>query len=388
MVRNAHAGSRTDAVVREVDLTLSQVRESADQAGKTTAVFDTQCEGDGVRIGQLIAKQLVAIPVIESLDVLIFGGDGTVSEVVNGFMAARKGDATAIRIAVYPSGTANALYAAMYAHDIRAPSKRRSVDALIDSLHSGKKSLRPLSPMVNRLLDKRDDVKQTTYSLLVTSHALHAAILADADTAEMRAAHEGIERFKVAAHQNSTLWIEGSLTLQPPNTSSVLRYSPVTHRFETVDGGRDAPVELQGPFLYLNAMITDRLEEHFVPAPLSSPWSSNDSSLPDDVIDVIAIRPLRDTTLPFGDEARTTFAKTKLMDVQKGMYSRGSHIDLTYTDNGDPTVEYFRCSAYEFRPIDIGSKKAKLVCMDGTMSSADAFRVERHQGPAPLRIWW
>ncbi|PWZ00028.1 hypothetical protein BCV70DRAFT_200198 [Testicularia cyperi] len=205
---------------------------------------------------------------------------------------------------------------------------------------------------------------QRRLSHLVTSHALHAAILHDADTPEMRRQHEGIERFKVAAQQNATNWTQGRLVLHPlASTRQVLRYSPATKQFEPFHISDDesagaggswigsartwyrrqrtetdatGTVSLSGPFVYLNAMLTDRLEQSFVPAPLSSAFTADvKKRLPEGAIDLVVIRPTRDPalqTLLVQDplQARVQFARTRLGAVTTGMYSGGTHIDLCY----------------------------------------------------------
>lgn len=370
-------------------------------------VRQTESEGDGKRIGTAIAREHLA-PVCTTrreptVDIVVIGGDGTTHELLNGFFLEEgadddsdsqgRGKALNVRLAIVPGGTANALYSAMYAdawtqevqQQVATASSvdelgadvlevmLRSVRSLASSLSSeatdaGEK-LVPLPMMLNYF----PKTQQTTISHLVTSHALHAAILHDADTPEMRSKHKGIERFKAAAQMNATRWTHGTLHLLPVSAPSgdgvVERYSPQTHRFEPAVES----LELAGPFLYLNVMLTDRLESAFIPAPHSSGFSN----LPPSTIDIVAIRPLRDPALPKDsteEEQGVQFATTRLGEITAGMYNGGKHIALTYPD-GEPVVEYFRCRMYDFVPkvktAEAGvEEKAKLVCTDGVISSS------------------
>lgn len=359
-------------------------------AGCRVRVRTTQSATDGVRIGGEIARDWLCCNDERALDIVSIGGDGTTHELLNGlylsgFCSDQGAIALDVRLALVPAGTANALFSALYPHDWtqdvqeQVASVRRvgelatcvigtmlnsvgSLASALDKHETGK--LSPLPLMLNSL-----DVgtQKRLISHLVTSHALHAAILHDADTREMRDKYVGIDRFKAAAQINATRWTHGTLTLEGP----VGRYSPETAAFEPVS--QEPSVVINGPFLYLNAMVTDRLESSFVPAPLSCA-----AQLPRDAIDLVVIRPRRDASLPQDDvQAAREFATTRLAEITSAMYSAGSHIHMTYSNANatEPVVEYLRCSRYTFTPQHAG--KDWLVCTDGLISHAKSTTVSR-----------
>ncbi|KAN0062753.1 hypothetical protein ACQY0O_004948 [Thecaphora frezii] len=402
--------------------------------------FQTESLGDGARIGGLIRQDLVAntsalsssssssssSPALkpQSANVVLLGGDGTTNEVLNGFFASeldvdhkgRSGSSLAIHLVIVPTGSANALCAACFPPPPPSPEpavaedaqewRTRSLRSFLAQAspqpsNSGAKTqskLVPLTLMLNETLPLASDAQppQPSRSLthLVTSHALHAAILYDSETPEMRQRYPGIERFKIAAQNNATRWIRGRLRLQPlASTGAVSRYNPQSRAFEPLPAQE---AELDGPFLYLAALTTDRLETHFVPAPFSSTFSTafeqyhelgstSAQSLqrPAEAVDIVSIRPHRDprveAALPpssdgraiASDTVRIEFASTRLVDITKAMYDGGRHVDLVYEDvTGEraalprPMVEYLRTGGYRFVP-DGDDERASLVCLDG-----------------------
>lgn len=341
------------------------------------------------------------------IDVVLVGGDGTTHEVLAGLYQPiyeewdkDRGNQPLpkIRLAIVPAGTANALYSAMYPDEWTQEKQQQAANAssveeipedvlvvMLKSVHAlaesasmeaeSEERLSGLPLMLNETITG-EGVEGDSISHLVTSHALHAAILHDADTPEMRAKHKGIERFKAAAQMNATKWTYGELTLHPDGSDEVggvQRYSPRTKRFENVGEGK---VDLEGWFLYLNAMVTDRLESAFIPAPLSSAFTR--PGLPGTSIDVVIIRPMRDPEISIDDEVGVVkFAATRLGPITAGMYDGGKHIDLLYSD-AQPMVEYFRCSAYDFIPeVRSEGDNARLICTDGFIDRVDRVRVSR-----------
>ncbi|KAI3488828.1 hypothetical protein L1887_47027 [Cichorium endivia] len=302
---------------------------------------------------------------------------GTTHEVLNGIYLSGARGSVQVRLGVVPAGTANALFAALYpehwTQDVQrsvAAAQSASeldsdvVDAMLRSVKTLAASIRSGEGCVDLPLMHVDLGDRQVVAHLVTSHALHAAILHDADTATMRARHTGIERFKAAAALNATRWTHATLTLHPL-PGGVQQYSPQTSSFSRIEEGK---LVLEGPFLYLNAMLTDRLESAFIPAPLSSALA-----LPRDAVDVVVIRPTRDPELAGDPKDGETFAQTRLGPITAGMYAGGTHIDLTY-DTTLPMVEYFRCAGYDFTAG--AGDKDRLVCTDGFVSEAE--RVRRH----------
>ena len=329
------------------------------------------------------------------LDIVLVGGDGTTHELLNGLYLSQSTPSKPhpkIRLAIVPGGTANALYSALYPAEwtqevqskvAQAKSSAelspgvlevmlQSVNTLASSLTSSdrKDQLTELPLMLNTLYTNHTE--KTLISHLVTSHALHAAILHDADTPKMRAEHSGIDRFKIAAQLNATKWIDGVVTLHPNPLLDIMQYCPATKSFSPLS---EKSIEMQGPFLYLNAMLTDRLESSFVPAPLSN-------CVPKGAVDIVMIRPGEKYKKMPREEGGKKFAEDWLGKISTGMYSGGTHVDLTY-EEGDVVVEYFRCGGYEFKPEPRQGNegdKGRLVCTDGYISLADRVVVRRWDG--------
>lgn len=381
-------------------LVESHVKPLLEGLGATVRVHRTESEGDGKRIGSHL---LTSHSSRDYLDIVLVGGDGTTHEVLNGLYLPDIKDpfpvAPAIRLAVVPAGTANALYSSLYpeewTQDIQAlAANAKSIDELeaetmekmlrsIKAMAQAKRrdgEERDLPLILNELCTRRSDgkyVMKRSISHLVTSYAMHAAILHDADTPEMRAKHPGIERFKAAAQLNATRWTDGYLDVDSSNdpTDKVESYYLGSRKdFVPIDMyGRSVGFEIEGAFLYLNSMVTDRLESAFIPAPLSSA-----AELPKGKIDLVVVRPDKHPGLRHVEDkqkAAETFATTTLAEIVKGMYSGGQHIDLTY-DDGEPVVDYYRCANYSFGSLDRGDTEI-LVCTDGVVSKAISTWVKR-----------
>ena len=415
LVVNPASGSRLAVSLVETHVQPLLVSSLPPDAAADVRVWQTQSAGDAVRIGTEIAREHLATATPQ-IDIVVIGGDGTTHELLNGlYPRSLPGDEPApragpmgVRLAIVPGGTANALYSALYPNEWTQDVQQAAATAksaadipetvlrvMLRSVHSLASSLKQSSqtaakeglwelPLMRNTLTSTDGGEREVVSHLVTSHALHAAILHDADTPTMRAQYAGIERFKIAAQQNATRWTSGTVVLHPLPSGGVLRYAPRSKAFEPFPPEKQGgEVVVEGPFLYLNAMVTDRLESAFVPAPLSSAFRGEE--LPRDAVDVVLIRPLRDPQIHTGDkDGGMRFATTRLGEITTGMYSGGTHIDLTY-DSGETMVEYFRCSGYEFTPSKgEGSTeeedRARLVCTDGYISSASRVSVQRWTG--------
>ncbi|PWN42230.1 hypothetical protein IE81DRAFT_323714 [Ceraceosorus guamensis] len=403
------------------------------------------------------------------LDVILLGGDGTTSEFLNGLYippAARpkdrqndveqdaavsslqwKAPSIPIRLIIVPTGTSNALYAALYPCNRDATSsdgdsatakedkwRLHSLSSYIlakshqsrSQSHDVSSSLLPLTLSAVHITDDAQQPTGTSegvsprrdaYSLahIVTSHALHACILRDSEA--LRAQDPSIERFKIAAAQNSTIWHRGSLQLYHASTSGKVKvYDPRSRQFREVD---EKEKRLQGPFSYIAALSTDRLEPSFIPAPFGSflPLENAESAhlaRRADELDLLIVRPLRspavlaryrqaqDEVRDGKDDAPTLFAKTTLTELTVGMYSGGKHVDLTYplegasetkleeAGKGEAAFEYYRVGGYEWTAAPDDSNAA-IVCVDGAVSRALKTRVEvlstASDGSGQVHVW-
>lgn len=347
---------------------------------------DTQAQGDGQRIGREIRSTAKAGEVI---NLILLGGDGTTGEVINGLFESPSSEqghqhgkwkpAPAARIALVPTGTANALYAALYASSISKEEaddedawRLKSLKAL---LHGDEASLQPLT-LSAVCVQLPSSGYSHTLAHIVTSQALHAAILRDSEA--LRASHPGVERFRIAAAQNSIVWHAGELTLLGDGVS---QYDPTSRSLKSLEASKT----LQGPFLYVAALSQDRLEPTFIPAPFANAATRDVASplaRPQDQLDIALIRPLRDPNvaaalgregLSLGSSApqhiREAFARGALASITKGMYDGGKHVDLRYPSSatagndateeadisseaqGETAVEYYRAQGYAWSAV-------------------------------------
>ncbi|PWN98094.1 hypothetical protein FA09DRAFT_329728 [Tilletiopsis washingtonensis] len=395
LIVNAAAGApgvskRLEAVV------LARLRS----AGIAVQRHSTQSAGDGARIGRELRSTGQQAGSSSSSDdaglvAVLLGGDGTTGEVLNGLYDA-EGRGLAVRLALIPTGTANALYAGLYpeAAAAAAVAENSEDDAWrlhsLDALLSQSGQLVPLT--LSRVRPSHGDAQKTALAHLVVSHALHAAILHDAEA--LRASHPGVERFKIAARQNSTVWHAGTLTLH----GNARVYDPATQAFKALSGEDST---LDGPVIYLTAMSTDRLEPTFVPAPFGSLVGAEPPSplaRPPGDLDVLLIRPLRSPCVQrklagrawhgtAAEDVRAAFAQEVLWPLTGKMYEKGAHVDMRYAESGGeepgrigsdgagPLVfEYYRAQGYDW-VAHASADTRSLVCVDGAVSGAERTEV-------------
>ncbi|KAF8582207.1 hypothetical protein K439DRAFT_167899 [Ramaria rubella] len=289
---------------------------------------------------------------------VISGGDGTVHEVINGIGVSSR----PLQLVICPQGTANALYSSLFPlHSDQLPTpeyRLRSLHAFLQG------RTRALTLTQIRFFDTGGHITQTIFGIVVTSTALHAAILNTAEN--LRASIQGIERFKVAAAENMTQWYRGHVRLLSTSIEPALIYDPILGTFEPIG---TADLELRGPFSYiLSTTNVDRLEPAFEITPLFN-------KLPPGLreMDLIVVRPLQDPLLDHDTpESRKAFVP-KLQAIFQGAYAQGGHVKLRYQDgtvgiggSGPLIVEYVRCSGWEWWPV-IDDEPAHLVCVDGTI---------------------
>ena len=342
------------------------------------------------------------------LALVVLGGDGTVHELLEGLHLPSPGwqDAPArslppsAYLAIVPAGTANALY-----HSLFGPVGGYDLDAWrmlsLDALVSTNGDMNNLMPCTT--LEVLSDSQLKHIGAVVSSHALHAAILRDSEA--LRASSPGIERFRIAAGQNMNVWSHAKLTLH--SDDGVQRFEPTHGKFVPVQNiseyaGTEAhTLVLEGPFVYMNAMPIDRLEPSFVPAPFASARSPPDLRRPLHAVDVVVIRPERSpwvqAELARGADAnyvRQEFAQHVLSDVIfQGMYKNGDHVNFAYrpetnikvrrAGGGMPVVEYLRARSYEWEPAD---DSASTGCIDGTVYTSKATQVRVAQN-IDVAVW-
>ena len=305
----------------------------------------------------------------EPITLVLVSGDGTLHEIVNALHSARskqEGHFPILRIVLIPGGTANALHATFFPPSSSPTTTTTAEPTLLASLHSflsvtTTQRLVPLtfahtSISISPPADGENPhgaaptASSDVLSLVVTSTALHAAILHDSEV--LRASVPGVERFKIAARQNDTTWYRARVRLLGP----VQRYDVTAGAFVTVVAAKEEePLELSGPFAYfLSTVNVDRLEPLLRITPLQNALPPPPGMK---TMDVVVVRPLRDPSSEGkADEGERKRFKEKLWEVFGGAYQDGVHIKARYElqdgeTEGLPVVEYFRVRGWEWIPV-------------------------------------
>ncbi|GAA5832550.1 hypothetical protein JCM11251_001366 [Rhodosporidiobolus azoricus] len=390
--------------------------EPAEDAWLKWAISETAAEGDGERIGQQIAQEIKEQQDGSSKSAtIVLGGDGTVHELINGLLSVSdNGGVKSIPtdLVVFPLGTANALYY----HLFPPTSPSFPSTGPLAFLHSFLNFLEAASPSSGAPLGSKSTPLsgpptphgealplpiaqnslpngKTVFTSVVTSAALHANILLDAEA--LRASQPGVERFKLAAQQNAQRWWSGDLTLK----KDVKRYDSTEQQWVDKSDG----VELGGAFSYLTSALVDRFESNFVVAP----FRSKDHALSPDSsssIDLVLIRPMRHAqTAALVRAGKEEEAKKAFVDrvwaVSGKMYEGGKHVDLVYDEQeredkgeeGKEVAEIYRCSEFEWKPTTDADKKDRIVCLDGALHDLgnDGSLQVKVLGPqeSNLRVW-
>jgi len=304
----------------------------------------------------------------DGITLILVSGDGTLHEIVNALHSARdkqEGPFPNLRIVLIPGGTANALHSTIFPPSTPSASSEAEPTLLASLLSflSATPRLVPLTlaytstfPPASPDNDKSDRGHASAdggnngvVSVVVTSTALHAAILHDSEA--LRASVPGIERYKLAAAQNATTWYRARARLLGP----VQRYDVTADAFIPVIDEKEEPLELQGPFAYfLSTINVDRLEPLFRIAPLQRTQPPLPGAL---TMDVLAVRPLRDPSLEgkAGEEERERY-KERIWGALGGAYQGGAHVRARYDTqdgkaDGPPIIEYFRVKGWEWVPV-------------------------------------
>ena len=301
----------------------------------------------------------------EGITLVLVSGDGTLHEIVNALHGARdkqQGSFPSLRIVLIPGGTGNAMHSTFFPPPASSASSTAGPTLLASLLSflSATPRLIPLTLAHTSISSPAPPNNEKpegspasagsdgVISLVVTSTALHAAILHDSEA--LRTSVPGIERFKLAAAQNDTTWYRARARLIAP----VQRYDVTADAFVPVSEEED-PLELQGPFAYfLSTVNVDRLEPLLRIAPLQTALPPPPGAL---TMDVLAVRPLRDLSLEgkSGQEERERFKET-VWSAFGGAYQDGAHIRARYDTqdgkvDGLPIVEYFRVKGWEWIPV-------------------------------------
>jgi len=300
----------------------------------------------------------------DGITLVLVSGDGTLHEIVNALHSARdkrEDPFPSLRIVLIPGGTANAMHSTFFPPSSSPSASSAAEPTLLASLFSFLSTTPRLVPLTlaytrisppvshdNDGPDRGGGSGNDVVSVVVTSTALHAAILYDSEA--LRASMPGVERFKLAAAQNATTWYRARARLLGP----VQRYDVTADAFIPVDE-KEEPFELQGPFAYfLSTVNVDRLEPLFRITPLQRAMPPPPGAL---TMEVLVVRPLRDPSLGgrAGEEERERY-KERIWSAIYGAYQDGAHVRARYDTqdgkaDGPPIVEYFRVKGWEWLPV-------------------------------------
>lgn len=336
--------------------------------------------------GEILVQYLAERPE-GPLTVVLCSGDGTLHEALDALQHAppAAGSGRELLFALVPCGTANALYSSLF-----PPTPAQSEDiknSILQSLRAVfvASTPRPLT------LARTTVAGRTSIAAVVASTALHAAILHDSEA--LRAAHPGLDRFKLAAQQNIARWYHATATLHArapagiapdsPLAPGVQAYDPARGAFVPCAGAGVAPdgqrVTLRGPFAYFLATANaDRLEPAFRIAPHQATFPPLPASTPPG-IDVVVLRPLRAPGVADeSDAARARFAQIA-MEVLGAAYRNGAHTAMRYgadgqvvegQTEGDVVVEYFRCNGWEWTPVSVQAWSARCLTDEHARTTA------------------
>ncbi|PPQ98821.1 hypothetical protein CVT24_003375 [Panaeolus cyanescens] len=311
------------------------------------------------------------------ITIILGSGDGTLHEIIEAIRPyTTEYHNLLIRFVLIPCGTANALYFSLFPDTIDAavdtsnPSKRlRSLEEFL----AGKEA-KTLSLAVTTVSNHNESKTSINTAAVVTSTALHACILRDSES--LRDEHPGVERFKVAAQKNSTVWYYSQVKLHPCQSSGKVEiYNPDSNAFSPLEShGGSKEVIMEGPFVYFTATTNvDRLESTFRVLPLMRSLPP-----PSPTCDIAVVRPLRCSAMKQDTEHfRTEFA-AQTWKVLHGAYEDGAHVRYRYEANGEITnegngqnvVEYVRCGGWEWIPME-DDPNAHILCCDGEIVSIE-----------------
>ena len=377
----------------------------------------------------LLAREILASASVSGGDarvkVVLAGGDGTTHEFLAGLLDPTKDTdkerETRWDMAVLPLGTvrpystlyhlythpqANALFYSLFPSqtdvspslpehlktavddlkDLETKHKLSSLLSLLSSSSNQQSAARPL-PITRTTLFKSDNtIAAIHHSHIVLSTSLHAALLSTSE--ELREEYPGLERFKIAAERNASVFFNARLKLLGDD---VKQYDPHSATFVDpfIIGSTDAKDELDGPFAYvLSTTLADRLEPSFQIVPTRTAGEPG-------TMDIIVLRPLRDPRVARAvkeskpsETVRGLWAK-RAFEVIGAAYANGAHVRRTYppvsTGNldeepgwetedlgkGPVAVEVFRCAGFEWIPTLSESsedgEKNRIVCADGSI---------------------
>lgn len=261
--------------------------------------------------------------------VLVMGGDTSIVEFANALTdpkpsrsAAVAAAAAAVNIVCIPTGSGNAISLSLGHTSVPHSISRFFLGTLQPLANfkvvfpSGASVVKPDTELPTTVpttdADGRFAAVGHIHTFAVASWGLHAALVADSDSAEYRRKYPGIERFKKAAEDNMTRPQTYSLTanLAPSSTTTAVRVNgPPEHRNQPL-------TTLTGTYSYFNFLLVNQLEKGYLISPATQAPSSLDLHL---------------VAVPYQESV------AELGKIVMAPYSEGAHI-------GMDTVEYVKVS--------------------------------------------
>ncbi|KAF9697036.1 hypothetical protein EKO04_004579 [Ascochyta lentis] len=199
----------------------------------------------------------------KALRIIVLSGDGGIIDLVNGLSShATSPSYIAPQVVLIPLGTANALY-----HSINAGKENtwglgalaslqtRPLPVFTASFSPGARLLTNEARSEEELSVGSSSARPTLHGAVVCSWGMHAALVADSDTAEYR--KFGVERFKMAAKD----------ALYPADGSAPHAYKA---KVSVLKGEKWTPLE-EEEHMYALATMVSNLEQSFCISPHSKP---------------------------------------------------------------------------------------------------------------------
>ncbi|WWC73080.1 uncharacterized protein I206_107045 [Kwoniella pini CBS 10737] len=353
----------------------------------------TTSPGDAGTIGKSIASHEDR----RTIQVAIVGGDGTFHEFIQGVNGI---DSIKWEVILFPHGTANALYSSLYRTPSNFIEKHQTIinslpskypEEILFKLTSLLSYLSKSSNLINLPItettiisekgnEEEEEKEEKIISHVVLSTSLHASILFDSES--LRKSNPGIERFKISAQKNSSKLFYAKVNLN--SKLNVKQWDSKIEKwvkpFTLLNENDNNNNEIKGPFTYfLSTSTVDRLESNFIISPLTKLNNENDENF----IYITIIRPLRDSLIINSkiDERKYKLSKRAFEVIGKA-YLNGQHINLTLPlqgneledkGKGEPVVEIFRCTSFEWVPLSEGEYEGlergneSLICADGAI---------------------
>ena len=285
--------------------------------------------------------------------IILLSGDGGLVDIVDSFYSSAEEILAPPCIALIPTGTGNAMASSIgllrpaMELVVLLQGKPRPMPVFAASFSPKARYVtnegRGRAPVCNKSVTENRD--QKIYGAVVASWGMHAALVADSDTAEYRGF--GADRFKMAAKELLSP-SDGSPTHRYSGRLSLTRSEGVTKKQQHVESMQ------HDKHMYVLATLVSRLEREFTISPASSPL--------DGCLRIVHFGPIPP------DEAVQLMSKA---------YQGGLHVNeeaVTYTE-----IEGFRI---DFREND---ERWRRVCIDGKIVAVEQDGwMEVHREPRRL----